>query len=97
MKHFVLTVLLAVLLGATGCVGYRPATSPYYTSYYNAYDVTSNCYYHPSNFCCRRNYGFARGGGGNGYHHSGGSGGGHHGGGGHSHSSSGHSSGGHGH
>ena len=27
MKHFVLAGLLAVILGATGCVGYRPATT----------------------------------------------------------------------
>lgn len=60
MKHFVSISLLAVLLGTVGCVHYGAATSPYYTSYYNAYDTYNRCYYHPSRFyrCCGPGLGF---------------------------------------
>lgn len=70
MKHFVLAGLLAVILAATGCVGYRAATSPYYTSFYNTYDAYNNCYYHPGYY---GGYGHGRnrfqGGGGGGHEH----------------------------
>lgn len=60
MKHFVTLSLLAALLGIVGCVHYGAATSPYYTSYYSAYDTYNHCYYHPSRFyrCCGPGLGF---------------------------------------
>lgn len=107
MKHFVSVSLLALLVGTVGCVHYGPATSPYYTSYYHAYDTYNHCYYHPSRFyrCCGPGLGFVGDGHarnttnfgtgvqhGSGSHRGGGSGGGgHHGGGGSHSSSSGHS------
>lgn len=100
MKHFVSAALLAVLAMLTGCIGNRPATSPYYTSYYSVYDAYNNCYYHPGYYGYGGGvYGRNRwnsggkhehhdGGGGREHHgggHHGGGGGGHHGGGGHGH------------
>lgn len=94
MKRVLSVSLLAVLMGMAGCARYHPGgTSPYYTSYYNTYDSSRNCYYH----CCdyRGHSGFGggsfRGGRGNSgghEHHSGG--GGHHSGGHEHHHDSGH-------
>jgi len=100
MKAVLSVGLLAILVGTVGCVHYGPATSPYYTSYYNTYDSSRNCYYHPGyggyGYGYGRGSGFGRGGGGGREHHGGGhehhsGGGGHHGGGHEHHHDSGHS------
>lgn len=63
MKRLVFASLLAVLLGAVGCVGYRSASAPVYSSShydgsYSYYDYYDTCYYYGS---CYGLYGYPYG------------------------------------